>query len=329
MAADIEGREKRVRITFVGQSTYFESAALSVQTANLEPRFVDFRSGDNAENLRHQLEANPSDVIIAFKPEAIPHGTLAGVQGVKIGWFTEPLPRKNPPEPRPYNDPDAPVDHARDQQLATTAQADLQRRLDSARTVDTNNFDRFIVFDPHIADTVNEFAPVWKAVPLPIDDIYFQSVPRSNVPPRIGFFGRPTLHRDLMLGPSLHSFDVKYIAHGVFGDELREMAFKLDVAINLHNERYPNFENRVSLHLAAGNLVISEPLSPRHGLEPSIDYLEVHTPKELYIALEEIRNYPESFAMMRQRGREKAEYFRASRVYAQIVAELVRSQGST
>jgi hypothetical protein len=125
-----------------------------------------------------------------------------------------------------------------------------------------------------------------------------------------------------MLGPSLHAFDVRYIAHGVFGEELRDMAFKLDVAINLHNERYPNFENRVSLHLAAGNLVISEPLSPRHGLEPGADYLEVNTPKELYTALEENRNYPDTFSMMRNRGRQKAEYFRASNVYRALVSDI-------
>ena len=51
-----------------------------------------------------------------------------------------------------------------------------------------------------------------------------------------------------------------------------------DVGINVHNEPYPSFENRVCLHLAAGHLVLSEPLSPTHGLEPGIDYLEVGTP---------------------------------------------------
>ncbi len=37
------------------------------------------------------------------------------------------------------------------------------------------------------------------------------------------------------------------------------------VGINLHNEPYLPFENRVSLHLAAGHLVLSEPLDPLHG----------------------------------------------------------------
>ena len=54
-----------------------------------------------------------------------------------------------------------------------------------------------------------------------------------------------------------------------------------DVAINVHNEPYPSFENRVCLHLAAGHLVLSEPLSPTHGLEPGIDYVEFHRPQQL------------------------------------------------
>jgi hypothetical protein len=286
------------------------------------PNFINFRSGDNPETLRHRLQSIPCDVIIAFKPEVIPAGLFSDIPGVKIGWFTEPLPRNTPAPSRPHSDPDAPPNPAQDKQLAQIASSDLERRLASANTVDVTNFDKFVVFDPLISNTVSQFAPVWKALPLPVDDIYFQDVPRTNVPPKVGFFGRPTLHRDIMLGPSLHAFDVRYIAHGVFGEELRDMAFKLDVAINLHNERYPNFENRVSLHLAAGNLVISEPLSPRHGLEPGADYLEVNTPKELYTALEENRNYPDTFSMMRNRGRQKAEYFRASNVYRALVSDI-------
>ncbi len=311
------------RINFVGQRTYFESSALSSATKGIKPLFFDFRVGADPETLHHRLQAQPADVTIVFKPETIPIGLLSDIDGVKIGWFTEPLPRSIPALPRPFNDPDAVPNAEQDRNLASIAVADLERRLASARTVDPSNFNKFIVFDPQIADTVSQFVPVWRSMPLPVDDIYFQDVPsKPNVPPRIGFFGRPTLHRDLMLGPSLHAFDVRYIAHGVFGDDLREMAFKLDVAINLHNERYPNFENRVSLHLAAGNLVISEPLDPTHGLESGVDFFEVMTPKELYIVLEELVNYPDSFNMMRRRGRQKAEYFRASSVYERLIAEL-------
>lgn len=298
----------RSKITFVGQSTYFEACALSESTAVIEPSFIDFRSGDDPKSLTHALEQIRPDVVIAFKPEAIPQGALATTPAKRIGWFTEPLPRD--------------VSNADLDTAELSSSKDLQRRLDSAKTVDADNFDHFIVFDPFIAPTVSKFVDVWQAIPLPVDDSYFQEVRPARFPARISFFGRPTVHRDAMLGPSLHKFDVRYIAHGVFGNDLKEMLFNTDIGINLHNERYPNFENRISMHLAAGNLVVSEPLSPTHGLEPGIDFLEVRTPEELLAGLEELRMFPESGRLMRQRGHDKAEYFRASKVYEELLNNL-------
>ena len=88
--------------------------------------------------------------------------------------------------------------------------------------------------------------------------------------PRILFVGRSTPHRESFLGRTKGEFDVLHIAFGVGAAELDEVMRTHDVAINLHNEPYPSFENRVCLHLAAGHLVISETLSPTHGLEPGI-----------------------------------------------------------
>jgi hypothetical protein len=112
------------------------------------------------------------------------------------------------------------------------------------------------------------------------------------------------------------------MAHGIFGDPLLELLRQTDVGINLHNEPYPSFENRVSLHLAAGNLVVSEPLSPTHGLEPGIDYVEVRHPQDLLKAIERIRLYPDLYRRVRIRGRRKAEAFRASRVYPRLLHDL-------
>ena len=53
-----------------------------------------------------------------------------------------------------------------------------------------------------------------------------------------------------------------HIGHGLFGARLERFLPRADVQLNLHNNPYPTFENRVCLALAAGHLVISEPLSP-------------------------------------------------------------------
>jgi hypothetical protein len=124
---------------------------------------------------------------------------------------------------------------------------------------------------------------------------------------------------------------VLHVAHGVGAERLDALMREHDVGINLHNEPYPSFENRVSLHLAAGHLVLSEPLDPTHGLEPGVDYLETSTPQELYAAIELLRRFPNVHHRVRLRGRMKAEGFRASRVYPRLVHDLlldVRAFGS-
>ena len=94
------------------------------------------------------------------------------------------------------------------------------------------------------------------------------------------------------------------------------------VAINAHNQPYPSFENRVCLHLAAGHLVISEPLSPTHGLESGIDFLEFQSGDHLARILATLRRDATVWHTVRVRGRRKAEQFRASRVYPRMVTDL-------
>jgi hypothetical protein len=103
------------------------------------------------------------------------------------------------------------------------------------------------------------------------------------------------------------------------------------VGINLHNEPYPNYENRVSTFLAAGLLVISEPLSPRWGLQPGIDHLEISQPWEPWEILRLLQRTPDAFASMRRTGRARAERFRASSIWPALAREVladVRAFGS-
>ena len=86
------------------------------------------------------------------------------------------------------------------------------------------------------------------------------------------------------------------------------------------------------LHLAAGHLVVSEPLDPSHGLEPGIDYVQVRSPAVLRQVVGVIRSAPETFRAIRIRGRAKAESFRASRVYPRLFEDLfadVRAFGTS
>jgi hypothetical protein len=293
-----------LRLAFVGQGTFFEACSLDPGPRGLEPRFFEFRRDSDVRALVEDLEAFDADVAVVFRPEIVPAGALHGLRARTVGFLTEPLPRQLGGAP---------------------VHEDLERRLWELRHVDASNFDRVVAFDPHIAATAHEVVPVWRSLPLPVADRYFAPLPLpppTAAGPQPLFVGRSTPHREALLAEAKHAVGVLHLAFGVDADALQEALAGHDVGINLHNNPYPSFENRVCLHLAAGHLVLSEWLHPTHGLEPNIDFVVVQTSGELLSVLLNLRRVPGLWHRVRVRGRHKAEQFRASRVYPRLVQDL-------
>lgn len=286
-------------MAFVGQTTFFEACSLQSPAGGLIPRFFEFRAGGEAEALLEGLRAFVPHVVVVYRPEVVPEGLFAELAAVTLGFLSEPLPRGGP-------------EHA-----------DLQRRLRELQEADVANFDRFVSFDPLIAATAEAVLPIWRSLPLPVADRFFAPVAPMGHPPRVLFVGRSTPHREYLLAPAKLEHDLLHVAFGVSGTELVELLHRHDVAINLHNEDYPSFENRVSMHLAAGHLVLSEVLDPLHGLEPGIDFLQIESASELRRALAVVTRFPRVHHRVRVRGRLKAEQFRASRVFPRLIADLL------
>lgn len=288
------------RVAFVGQRTYFEVCSQSSPSPVVDPTFVEFRSGSDGQSLLARLRSIDPHVVVVFRPEIVPAGLLRGLDALTLGFLTEPLPRSDE------------VGHP-----------DLDRRLQDLALADGDQFDRIVAFDPHIIAAASRYVPVWRAQPLPVADEVFA----SRLEPRSGsrslFVGRSTPHREEWLLPAKHLYDLMHVEHGVFGPDLAELARDFLVAINLHNEPYPSFENRVALHLAVGNLVISEALSPTNGLDPGLDFLQADDPDEMVGFLGQIEADPQRFHPVRARGHLKAEAFRASRVFARLVLDLL------
>jgi len=286
-------------VAFVGQTTFFHACSLQAPTAGLVPRFFEFRAGGDGGALLAGLRDFAPHVAVVFRPEVIPPGLFAELPAITLGFLSEPLPRGD------------------------GAHGDLKRRLGELRAADAGNFDCVVSFDPLIADTAREILPVWRSLPLPVADSLFAPVTPMAQPPCVLFVGRSTPYREWLLAPIKLEHDVLHVAFGMSGPELVELMGRHDVAINLHNEGYPSFENRVLMHLAAGHLVVSEELDPLHGLEPGIDFLQVDSARDLRRALAVVARFPRVHHRVRVRGRRKAEQFRASRVYPRLVADLV------
>ena len=287
-----------LRVAFVGQGVYFAQCALERATDGVNPTFLDFRAMAPPEPLIAELEKLDPDVVVVFRPEIVPEGLFGSLRAVRIGYLTEPLPRG-----RDSNHPD------------------LLSRMRDLEAVDPHNFDRIVSFDPLIADTAGSVLPIWRSLAIPVADSLFMDIPVRACPPRLLFVGRSTEHREQLLAPVKQNHPIVHIGHGLYGERLVRFLKRADVQLNLHNNPYPSFENRVCMALAAGHLVISEPLSPRHGLEPGVHYLEVETPRQLLALVDELMANPNAFIDIQRAGREQAESFRASRVYPRLLRD--------
>ncbi len=301
--ADLEIDGAPLRLAFVGQQTYFRACALDEQSSRVHTTFVDFRAGRDAALMRAQLDAFAPHAVVVFRPETIPAGVLADLPAAIVGFLTEPISRAA--------DGDRGAMHW-----------DLEARRRDMRGLDRANVDRIVSFDPMIVPTADEFMEVWRSLPIPVADRLYRPVRRIAGTPRMLFVGRSTVHRERFLLDVKHRFDCLHVAFGIQVDELEGLLDRHHITFNIHNEPYPSFENRVFLHLAAGHLVISEPLSPTHGLEPGFDYLEVQHPEDLLAVATEARAFPDAFHRVRVRGRQKAELVRASRVWPALVRDL-------
>lgn len=285
-----------MRAAFVGQSVFFGQCSLEQPAGGVQPAFIDFRSAAAPGPLIAALHELDPDVVLVFRPEIVPKGLFESLRAVTIGYLTEPLPRT------------AKDDHP-----------DLRARLRWLEEVDPHNFDRIVCFDPLIAQTAGSVLPVWRSLPIPVSDSLFAGVRERGRPPRLLFVGRSTEHREALLEPVKQRHPIVHVGHGLFGERLARFMDRADVQLNLHNNPYPSFENRVCIALAAGHLVISEQLSPRHELEPGRDYLEFEGPEQLAGLVGELERDPDAYLDVQRAGREQAERFRASRVYPQLL----------
>jgi hypothetical protein len=292
------------RVAFVGQSTFFEACSLEPEAGvqvGVESTFIEYRDGAEIDDVLEALAAFGPDVTVVFRPEIVPPGAFYGLPGAVLGFLTEPLPRR---------------------EKGAVAHQDLESRLEVMRRIDPGNVDRVVAFDPMIAAAAAEVVPVWRSVPLPVADRFYRPVGASVPHPKALFVGRSTPHREAFLKEAKEEGAVLHLAFGVDAGHLQELMAGHDIAVNVHNEPYPTFENRVCLHLAAGQLLVSEPISPSHGLEAGIDYLEAADGAVLAEMLGRLRHIPGVWRDVRLRGRQKAELYRASRVYPRLFFDL-------
>ena len=289
-----------VRLLFIGQSEYFAKCALS-RSEWASCSFVHFRYGIDQQYIVYGIQQFQPDVVICFRPEVIHRGLLRTVPALTLGFTTEPVPRQE-----------------------GDRHEDLLRRLGYLSELDISNFDRIVHFDALSVDFLrSKGIPVWKAQPLPLDwSLYSREVPLWERDGAI-FVGRGTPYRDRFLDVAKRDFNIKHLAHGVDGHDLCNLLSHAIVGINVHNEDYAMFENRVLYHFACGNLVVTQSLSPSYGLEDQEDHIQFNTPDQLYSILDDIFKIPTLYEGIRHFGVAKAKVlFDSNHVYKRLIDEL-------
>jgi hypothetical protein len=295
----IRSSEKLV-VAFLGQSIYFRQAALEHSFEDAVCRFVSHTQGDDPSAALRELHDLKPDIVIVFRPELFSEFETFFERTISIGYFTEPLPSKFNPE----ND-------------------DLTLRYNyllSSFPNMRNVFDLFIGYNSIFAESLEKHFPIWSYFPIPIrDDLILPSeVDHSELSIDTGIFvGRTTPYRSQYLEPLKHKYGWTVLdsAHIV-------NLLPYSVALNLHNNKYKNFENRNFLHMALGQLVISEPQSPTLDLSPGFTHLEFSGLEELLHMIENLEIHKSDIESVRLAGKKFVQRYSSSNTWGKLLTDM-------
>lgn len=275
-----------MRVAFLGREIDHRPWALSAPARGVTPSFV---------TAIDQVDPD-ADVVVVFGPREVDAAALR--------------------------------DHTGAVTLAVVDEAGFAPGVEDAWTSDPlpaaqlpGGFHRVMVTDPLLARA----GAAWRSAPLPVDDgLFVDDVPGLGVgphtPPRIVFRGAETEWRSFWLPDLVEHYGLVHVAPGApFADAFAEAT----VGLCLREDRpQAGFPAEALLHLAAGRLLITEPLRPPRGLEAGLDHLEVREPIDALHTLHQVQRRPAAFDHVRIRARIRMEQYRASVVWPRILTDL-------
>ena len=173
--------------------------------------------------------------------------------------------------------------------------------------------DRLVVAAPPVEP------PAWRLLPPPVPDDLLAARPSPAAGGDVVAPGAAAARRDELLAPLVAEGKVRRV-EALSPADLAGLAAVVHVAAG----RPPAPVPELSLWLAAGLLVVAEPLVAGLGLEPGLDHVEVASRAELALVLATLGEAPETYAGVRRRGRAKAERLRATRAWPDLIRDLRR-----
>lgn len=262
-------------VIFAGQPEYYRSVHFDATSTGVHFAFP-FTSADPSalRELPAFAREKGARTCIVFRPEWLsPYpetfAELKALGVAVIGYSTEPVP-----------------------QSWSRAHADQLRRLETLKKALRLDYDLLIHFDSTSLDFLASAGfERLIAHPLPVSRSLFFPEDRAR-DFDVCFLGKSTPHREAMLAPLKMRFDVIHVAHGLRDEEARVLMNRSKLVLNLHNEAYPNFENRVVQALFCARPVVSETLTGE-TLVAGRDYAAADSPEALCRVVGELLHAPE------------------------------------
>jgi hypothetical protein len=224
----------------IGHRIFFENHFIDGHDTTDNIRGFDYDHFSHGPFLK--LLAYAPDVTLIFRPELYTERMLRMLQGIKIGFSSEPLPS--------YSASGA--DHSEETKIRETVYSQLA----------ANAYDFFFHYDGRSAKWFEDRGfKVTGYRPLPIDCSVFNPMARVEKDIDFLFVGKPTIHRiEVLKRFTILPFRYQWIAHGVSGRQLAELTRRAHCVLNVHADGRLQFEPRVLLATVCGTTVLSEPL---------------------------------------------------------------------
>jgi hypothetical protein len=123
--------------------------------------------------------------------------------------------------------------------------------------------------------------------------------------------------------PLKHYWDWTVIDHGMMGIDYES---NFNISLNLHSESYPNFENRILLHMAKGLVVFTQPLVTNFDLKQGKHFIEFGNVEELKNLVDYYSKNLGALTQIQENSLKKVQEFKASIFMRNVVEILLRKR---
>jgi hypothetical protein len=287
---------QHLRIAFVGDRGAFGPTALPARLPGVDSFFVHHPGTGDAQGTVAAVEQLAPHVVFAYRPETMVGVLCSLAAPLKVGVFTEPFP--------------APGWEGR---------KDLQEHIIQAMAVDAGLCEMFIAVNPLDSESLESIVPVWCYMALPVcDDVFcgYDDIRTPDVSQGV-HVGPWTDRAERFLTGLEPRLGWTLMDPAAMGDLDR-----FSVALNLRADEPPGFDHRLPLHLARGNLVLSQPVTPTYELQEGLHALFFQDAHQLNALVDLVDRCPEQSRTVAVRGRLIAESFRASRAWLDRIVDL-------